>query len=211
MHPQINDLVYPVLSYGLVLKERLARGETLEIATEQGRLIGLLQSDTEARRFPDYGGDGPFLGIRYALVCWLDEIFVLGTPWGPRWNEQKLETALYSSNARAERFWQQAKLARSRPGGDALEAFFLCVMLGFRGAAREDLAGLRSWVDEAKAQLGKNVGGEWAPPAQGSLPTEIRPLRGHERLRRMLFTGGAVFLVMLCIAAIFFVIRTLSS
>lgn len=206
MHPQINDLVYPVLAYGLALKERLGRGETLEIATEQGRLIGLLQSDTEARRFPDYGGDGPFLGIRYALVCWLDEIFILGTPWGSRWNEQKLETALYASNARAERFWQQAKLARSRPGGDAMEAFFLCVMLGFRGAAREDLAGLRAWVDEARAQLGKGTSAEWAAPAQGSLPTEIRPLRGRDRLRRMLLTGGAALLIIVFISAIYFVI-----
>lgn len=209
MHPQINDLVYPVLAYGLVLKDCLGRGENLEIATEQGRLIGLLQNDTEARRYPDYGGDGPFLGIRYALVCWLDETFILGTSWGSRWNEQKLETALYATNARAERFWQQAKLARSRPGGDAMEAFFLCVMLGFRGAAREDLAGLRAWVDEARAQLTKSGATDWAPPAQGSLPTEIRPLRGRDRMRKMLITGGVVSLVILFLSALYFVIRTM--
>jgi type VI secretion system protein ImpK len=209
MHALINDLVYPVLTYGLLLKERLDRGETLDLATEQSRLIGLLQSDTEARRYPEYGGDGSFLGIRYALVCWLDEIFILGSSWEKRWNENKLETALYGTNVRAEKFWSQAKFARTRSGGDALEAFFLCVMLGFRGAAREDLVGLRAWIDEAKAQFGKGSGAEWSAPSQGNLPTEIRPLRGRDRLRRMLIMTGTAVLVMAGVGATFLIVRSL--
>jgi len=194
MQPQINDLVYPVLSYGLALKERLDKGEALDLAAEQGRLIGLLQADAEARRVPDYGGDGPFLGIRYALVCWLDEVFIMGTTWGGRWNEGKLETALYGTNARAVAFWNQAKLARVRPSGDAQEVFFLCVMLGFRGAAREDLPGLKAWVEEAKAQLSRGAGAEWPAPPRGSAPVEVRPLHGRDRLRRMLVVGGVAAL-----------------
>ena len=209
MHAKINDLVYPVLSYGLVLKERLERGDPLNIADEQGRLVGLLQSDTEARRLPEYGGDGAYLGIRYALVCWLDEVFILHSTWGREWNENKLETALYGTNNRAEKFWSQAKLARSRPGSDSFEAFFLCVMLGFRGAAREDLDGLRTWVNEAKTQIAKSGVSEWTAPPQGNLPSDIQPLRGRNKFRRMLITAGATLLVLACIGGAYGMLHAL--
>lgn len=206
MQPQINDLVYPVLSYGLSLKERLDRGEALDLPAEQGRLIGLLQGDAEARRVPDYGGDGPFLGIRYALVCWLDEMFILGSTWGQRWTESKLETALYGTNARAVAFWNQAKLARVRPSGDAQEVFFLCVMLGFRGAAREDLPGLKAWVEEAKAQLSRGAAVEWVAPPRGNSPTDARPLHGRDRLRRALILGGIASLAIAALGLVYVII-----
>ena len=209
MHATINDLVYPVLSYGLVLQERLERSEPLSLPDEQGRLVGLLQSDTEARRYPEYGGDGNYAGIRYALVCWLDEMFVLHSSWGSKWNENKLETALYASNARAERFWQQAKIARSRPGTDSFEAFFLCVMLGFRGAARDDLNGLHAWVDDAKAVIAKGGGSEWKAPAQGNLPSDIQPLRGRDKFRRMLIAAGATLLLLACIGGAYLISKNL--
>src|SRR5262245_6770081 len=106
MRKEIADLVYPVFSYALRVKEQLARGESPSLSREQAALKGLLKSDNEARRWSDYSGEhsvstsvagrgsSAFLGIRYALVCWLDEIFILDSPWRQEWNENKLETAL---------------------------------------------------------------------------------------------------------------------
>ena len=73
MHPQINDLVYPVLSYGLVLQERLGRGEALEIATEQGRLIGLLQSDIASYlvQAPKWTPKLPYAGASFRMTDFL--------------------------------------------------------------------------------------------------------------------------------------------
>ena len=90
MREEIANLVHPVFQHGLRLKDRLARGEgaDLDMATELSALKGLLLSDLEAHRIPDYGGDrtsdysttggrtmdgGPrssdsYRGIRYALV-----------------------------------------------------------------------------------------------------------------------------------------------
>src|SRR5947209_13972033 len=109
----------------------------------------MLLTESEARRHPDFGGEGerpaqtpaseaapagrPFLGVRYALACWLDELLILNSPWSAAWNERKLEAALYGTNDRAWKFWEQAELAAARPTTDALEGFFLCVVLGFRG------------------------------------------------------------------------------
>src|SRR5439155_11845235 len=113
-----------------------------DFATAQNELQGLLQSASQAQRWADFGGDrtsgdsivrDQFLGIRYALVCWLDEIFILDSPWKDQWSERSLEIDLYNSRERAWKFWEQADNASARPTTDALEVFFLCVMLGFRG------------------------------------------------------------------------------
>jgi type VI secretion system protein ImpK len=203
MQEQIIDLVYPVIAFGLEVKDRLARGEKLDLKTEQGHFRGLLQSDLEAKRFPEFGGDGHFLGIRFALVCWLDEIFTLDVApaspewWKRAWNEAKLETELYGTTDRYVLFWRQAREARQRPTSDAIEAYFLCVMLGFRGQAVEDPAGLVQWVQEIKGQIKKSLGKPWEGPPGFDPPTNVPPLRGHEQLRRMLITAGVTFLIVL--------------
>lgn len=150
MQEDIANLVHPTLNYALKLRDRLEQGEAVDLETEQGKLRGLLLTEIEARRWPDYGGDthgagsdlsgeetrptgDEFLGIRYALACWIDELFILYSPVEKDWNERKLEGELYGSNDRAWKFWRQAEMALSRPRSDALEVFFLCVLMGFRG------------------------------------------------------------------------------
>src|SRR4051812_6771333 len=122
MREEIANLVHPVLARGLDLRDRLLSGEGPPFDAEQSALIGLLLGEREARRWPEFGGDDPsaksgpwsvvggpsekaaggeqelFLGARYALACWLDETFILDTPWSQRWNEYKLEVRLYASN-----------------------------------------------------------------------------------------------------------------
>ena len=56
-----------------------------------------------------HGGRSEFLGIRYALTCWLDEMLI-EAGWR-EWDENKLESALYRTNIRYGNFWQQARLA----------------------------------------------------------------------------------------------------
>src|SRR5262249_7301605 len=122
MNADIANIMDRILLCGLDLKERLAKGEKLDLALEQAQLRTLLKSESEARRWPDYGGDHPmggssigrertggFLGIRYALASWLDEVFISDSPWASEWVEQLLEYELYRSRLRAERFWEQAR------------------------------------------------------------------------------------------------------
>src|SRR4051794_28497599 len=159
MRKEIADLVYPVINYALQLKRRVDRGEDVSLSHEQAQLKGLLKGEAAARRWPEYAGDAPaggfddsgrgsteyFLGIRYALACWLDEIFILDSPWKAEWNERSLETALDGHRDRAWKFWAQTRKAEARPEKDALEVFFLCVMLGFRGGLRDGPDALRTW------------------------------------------------------------------
>ena len=105
MREETAGLVHGVFRHGLDLKDRLAGGASPSLATEQAMLMRLLEGTPEAKgpSDPQVAAD-----VRYALVCWLDELFVDETPWGGQWNERKLEVALYGTNDRAWRFWERA-------------------------------------------------------------------------------------------------------
>jgi type VI secretion system protein ImpK len=223
MREDIANLVHPVLSYGLRLKERVARGEAGDMDTEQATLKGLLLGEMEARRVADYGGErgsvdqstiggrgmgmdagrrgDAFLGIRYALVCWLDEIFIIDSPWSQEWNEHKLESMLYGSNDRAWAFWEQARKAESRPGGDAMEVFFLCVMLGFRGEYRDQPDRLQAWHVATQARLAKSQGQEMQLPPELDPPVFVPPRYWRDRMQRMVVVAAVVALCLIPVVA----------
>jgi type VI secretion system protein ImpK len=218
MQEELANLVYPVISRALDLKDRLARGELAHLDAEQAALKGLLLTELEARRWVDFGGEeerapsravrphgteeqperpATFLGARYALVCWLDELFIVHSVWGEEWNERKLEVALYGSNERAWKFWEQARLAETRPTTDALEAFFLAVTLGFRGELRDQHERLRAWVVANQARLTRVGPDDWPHPPELDPPVNVPPLRGRDRLGRAFYFGGLALLVVL--------------
>jgi type VI secretion system protein ImpK len=226
MRDEIANTVYPVLLHGMDLRARLESGAMPDLNLEQLELKRLLGSELESRRFADYGGDSmagasvggarpatggrsgeTFLGIRYALTCWLDEIFILDSPWSTEWNERKLEAALYGTNDRAWKFWDQAKRAETQPGGDALEVFFLCVILGFRGDLREEPNRLEAWVAGTQIRVARSLGQEWTNPSELHPATNVPPLRGRERLRWMVLLAGAALLVLIPLTTLLLVYR----
>ena len=221
MRDRIAQLVHPVLAHGLQLRSRLERGEQTNLEQEQAILKDLLLSEFESLRWAEFGGDaanraaaptGPaseaetldgrqhtadhFLGIRYLLACWLDELFSNDSQWGTCWNERKLEMELYGTNDRAWKFWDQAATARSRPGTDALEVAYLCVSLGFRGKHRGDADQLRTWLNSAKRRLGRVDDAHWKAAAEEVRPAEVPPLEGRRKLHRMALTAWVALLVL---------------
>jgi type VI secretion system protein ImpK len=219
MRDEVAGLVYPVLSYGLRLRERLDRGEALLLETEQAALLGLLLSEEEARRWTEFGGeatdglrgraDGPsqahaerFLGIRYALTSWLDELFIADSSWSVQWTERKLEAALYATNDRAWRFWEQARLASTRPESDALEGYFLCVMLGFRGDLGDKPEQLDAWVAAARARILRGLVRGWPAPPSLEPSTRVPPLQGSHQLRTVVLAVGIGMLLLMPAIAI---------
>lgn len=229
MRDEIANLVHPVLSYGLELKQRLD-ADSPDLVQEQAALKALLLSDHEARRWAEYGGENApessmlggavratqserrpvehFLGIRYALVCWLDEIFI-DSRWRNEWNERKLED-LYGTNDRAWKFWDQARRAEGRAGTDSLEVFFLCVMLGFRGELRDQPERLRKWTDAALERVRRRQAQAWPAPPELQAPTNVPPRRGRAAFERMLVIWAAVVLLLAPVVA-FAVVRFFSQ
>jgi type VI secretion system protein ImpK len=183
MREEIAELVHPVVAQALDLRARLDRGERPDFAAEQAELRALLKTQNEAQRWPEYAGDGErFLGIRYALTCWADEVLI-DSPWEREWNERKLEEQLYFTNDRAFRFWQQADVAQARSGTDALEVFYLCVMLGFRGEGPPPPQTVAGWRDAVEEQLTRAQSKSWAGPQELQPDVYSAPRRGRDRLR----------------------------
>jgi type VI secretion system protein ImpK len=214
MQDKIARQVHQVLGTGLELKERLERGERPTFEVEHAKLKGLLLGDGELRYLTDYAGDAsgasqpssirtsvgglrgtePFLGIRYGLACWLDEVFIADSPWSALWAEQTLEVALYGgSSQRAWRFWEQAKKAEARPGADALEVYLWCVMLGFRGEPPPDLV---QWVEGVRKRVVAVRSKDFTLPPERDLPRHVAALRGRDRFGTMLRVAAGVAAVL---------------
>jgi type VI secretion system protein ImpK len=217
MREEIANLVYPVLTHGTRLKEKLANDDPPDFATAQKELLGLLQAAGHAQRLADFVGDKPqedsmrslkgdkFLGIRYAVVCWLDEIFILDSTWKDQWSEHSLEVELYKSRERAWKFWEQADWASARPTTDALEVFYLCVMLGFRGDKASKPEELHAWCERIKAQIDQGADPDFHLPVEGQPRTYVPVLSGTRRLQNMLVVAG-VALLLLVPALMFFLV-----
>jgi type IV/VI secretion system ImpK/VasF family protein len=225
MREEIAALVHPVIAHGLRLKERLDNGAQTSLAAEQAALTGKLQ-DPQGQRWPDFAGDAAsievtrlggervggerFLGARYALVCWLDELFILqvaNREWASAWNEKKLEEALYRTNDRAWKFWEQARRSEARAGADALEVFYLCALLGFRGDLVNRLDRLQIWRHTVDERLGLGEGAEWASPPALKPVTNVPALRGRERFQQLLLAACVALGLLIPVTTFFLVSR----
>jgi type IV/VI secretion system ImpK/VasF family protein len=226
MQPEIANVVHAVLGHGLHLKQLADDRVAFDLDQEQAGLKKLLLSDAEAQRLTEYGGEmgadtarglargqppaarrwgEQFLGVRYLLVCWLDEIMV-DSPCGQQWNERKLETALYGTNDRAEAFWEQARRAEGRVGTDASEVCHLCVMLGFRGMLRGQPEQLQRWIATVRARIARGREEECPLPPEVEPRINVPPRRGRQRLQRLVL-AWSVLLLLLIPVGVFYAVR----
>ncbi len=230
MRKEIADFVFPVLRAAIEYKEGLRSNESVwrsRFGECQKKLLALLLAPVPDSlradvlgdpRSTDTAGAGTltaFLGIRYALACWLDDIFILDSVWNEQWNANKMEYALYKLNKRNTEFWEQAQRSQSRPTRDALEVYYLCVMLGFRGKMSEKPIELNSWRDAVQIQLTEPEDRVYVPP-QGLVvpPTVDKTLIGTQKLQTWLkrFTiASAIALAVVAAIAVFTVAPLLSQ
>ncbi|HTN75682.1 MAG TPA: DotU family type IV/VI secretion system protein [Pirellulaceae bacterium] len=222
MNIRCSRLAQSVISYGLELFDRVEQGLPVNLDREQTIIKDLLLAEDSSDRDEGNSPSGfegilnarpttsKFLGIRYALVCWLDELFTVRSGWEKEWNEHKLEIELYGSNDRAWKFWEQAKVAQTRASSDAFEVYYVCVMLGFRGALTDQPEKLEAWVAAARQRLGHVIEPQWS--IGGELPpvTLVPPLRGAAKLRQMALTAWVAILALAPLTA-FYVVHRLAQ
>jgi type VI secretion system protein ImpK len=208
---QLSNLVYPVITQALSLKEKLDAGEAVDVPAEKVNLLKLIRGDGRAVGSTEYFGDGEFLGARYALACWVDELFILhcnptsiNPPVPNQWQKTKiLEDEIFGTARAAQKFWEQldivlghpnvAAKARITPGSDVVETFFLCVILGFRGTHFENPAKVREYVDEMRPRVTRTT--PWSTPRELGVKTNVEPLLGRAVLRRVVVIYGSAALL----------------
>ena len=185
MTPKFAEAVDPVFLQVLGLLDRIGRDQNPSPQEERLKIRGWLD---QAQAILGQSQDWQF--AKYALVAWIDEVLI-EAPWEGRgwWNENALEVDLFNTRLCNEQFYVKAKEASALSRRDALEVFYGCVVLGFRGLYRDPMAAavlaeprglppdLETWARQTAMaiQLGQgrppiadsSVAGEGAPPLEG--------------------------------------------
>jgi type VI secretion system protein ImpK len=179
MKPEFSKAVDPVFSHVLGLLEQIERGESLTVNDERVRICSRLE---KAESLLGQGQDWQL--AKYALVSWIDDLLI-DAEWEGRdwWRENALEIAIFNTRLRHEQFYMRAQEAASLPKKDALEVFYLCVVLGFRGLYRDPIAAaalteprqlppdLESWAKQTAMAIQL---GQGRPPVSSA----SEPIRG---------------------------------
>jgi type VI secretion system protein ImpK len=129
MSPQFSSIVDPIFLKVIALMDRVDRNEVNSPDWERQAL------ETAIREAEAQASDaGAWNLAKYALASWIDDLLI-ASPWRGHdwWESNSLEFALFKSRDRATKFFVKAKEAAELPRRDALEVFYLCVVLGFRG------------------------------------------------------------------------------
>jgi len=133
MTPRFAQAVDPIFLATLDLVDRINRSATISVQDERVRLRELFDH-AEAM----LGAAPEWQLAKYALVSWIDELLV-DLPWSGRewWSNNVLEVELFNTRLCNERFFVRGKEASALASRDALEVFYDCVLLGFRGLYRD--------------------------------------------------------------------------
>jgi type VI secretion system protein ImpK len=125
--------------------------------------------------------DDEIAEARYALVAFIDDRVLKESSWVGRdeWMSNPLQLQLFREYAAGENFFRRMKALaqRGRPYL-ALEAYYLCLALGFVGAVGTGAAATapRAYADSARAQLLREGGASQIAP--NAIPVERhRPQR----------------------------------
>jgi type VI secretion system protein ImpK len=133
MNPKFAQAVDPIFLYVLALLDRISRDQRLSPQEERLRIRTLIdQAEAEL------GAGGQWKLAKYAVVSWVDEMLV-DALWDGRewWSNNVLEVDLFNTRQCNEQFFINAQEASKQSGRDALEVYYVCVILGFRGLYHE--------------------------------------------------------------------------
>lgn len=203
MSPEFSAAVDPVFTEVLAVIDEIEAGQTPSPEDVNTRVRGLIdQAENRLGQRPDWEL------AKYALAAWVDDVLI-EAPWdGRRWWEQnRLEFQLFRTAEAFTNFYLQSKKATELPRKDALEVFYVCVVLGFRGlygdpeatAHAEDF-GLPRSLDEWARRTSMSIQlGQGRPPLieQGRPGTGAPPLEG-----KYLLIGSALFCVLMLAIAL---------
>jgi type VI secretion system protein ImpK len=217
MTPRFASKIDPIFEHVLTLLERAEDGHDPDPMVEQ-EAIGKRLADAEA-----------FLGeteewklAKFAMVSWIDEILVHGCTWkhGEWWHQNLLEGQhfkvegtdnFFQVNVAAQEFFNRARQAAGLARKDALEVYYIAVILGFRGIyGQKDLnpqtyglpGTLPQWLKTTAAAIQL---GQGRPP----IPRVPRAAHGAKALKgRLEFLGALVwFLLFATVATVLFVMQ----
>jgi type VI secretion system protein ImpK len=131
------SVVDPIILTVLDLLKRIGGGKSIDYEHEHQRLRDLIN-----RADAQMGDNEEWELAKYALVAWTDDVLI-ETPWegAQWWYDNPLEVKFFRTRQAYSRFYTMAREAESLPQKNALEVFYVCVVLGFRGLYKNPTPG----------------------------------------------------------------------
>jgi type IV/VI secretion system ImpK/VasF family protein len=198
MTPELAIAIDGVFIQMADLLARIDRKDTVDRSHERSLLLGRMQQAGAAMTARE---DWPY--VHYALVAWIDDV-LSDVEWQGRdsWAYYRLEFEFFHTREADVRFFMKADEVSTRGLLDALEVYYVCVQLGFRGFFREADAvprakelglpqSLLEWLKRTALRIRRAPD---RPPlaVDRAIPGTQRHLHGRTRLRRrMRATLGA--------------------
>ena len=161
MNARFLRSIDPIFEFGTSLIVRIEKNEPIDVQIEQSHVLKLF-AEVDAV----HGNSQSWQLAKYALAVWIDEICIT-LPWSGAdwWQSHVLEMEFFRTRLCNVRFFELAKQAATLQDRQALEVFYGCVILGFRGmystpnALNEDQDGsrypttLEHWMTEVSSFL----------------------------------------------------------
>jgi type VI secretion system protein ImpK len=198
----MSDAIYWPSAPALILATQLPTAGSLPAPHDlRQRITDVLDRMVGAARA---GGvpEAEIAEARYALVAFIDEQ-ILKSSWAGRveWMNQPLQLVLYREVTAGENFFARMRALLNHGGHEsALEIYYLCLALGFRGAygISGNAAALASFADAARERIVSRL-----PSAAKLSPSAVprdraRAARGDR--------GALVGLVVGCVVVVLFVV-----
>lgn len=127
MTPEFAAPVNRVFDSVLDLIDRIERHERPDLGEEKK----LIRMDLDALAGSKSGARIEELELtRRALIYWVDEVLTLANP---DWKDMTLEFDYFAEKNRAWRFYEYGERAARSSSPDVIEAWYLCLVLGFEG------------------------------------------------------------------------------
>ncbi|MFT5299929.1 MAG: type VI secretion system protein ImpK [Mariniblastus sp.] len=178
MTPKHSLTVDPVFLHVLDLLDRIAEGEDPNPNEEHVQIRALLDQGESI-----VGSGEEWELTKYAMVSWIDEVLVTSS-WAHRdwWGNNVLEVEFFNTRLCNEQFFINAKKASRLASRDALEVYYICVIMGFQGLYQDPTiaamlveqhqlpADLLAW----KRQTAMSIRLGQGRPAMGGVQREIR-------------------------------------
>lgn len=179
MTPGFAQAVDPIFLHVLGLLDRIQQGEQPAPQDERLRVRALIdQGEALVGTGPEWDA------AKYALASWADEMLI-DAPWEGHswWSNNALEVELFQTRSCFDRFFIRGQEVTTLARRDALEVYYVCVVLGFRGLYRDpEMASsliqnyglppdLESWAKQAAMAVRLGQG-------RPALPSPIREVTG---------------------------------
>lgn len=207
MSPDFARAVDPVFLSVLRAWERIEQHADVSPSALQNQLLRGIEDADDRLRDTSYSEAWQL--ARYAICAWIDDLLTHRTWKGAQWWENnKLEFQFFKSNDAGTMFFQKAQEAQRITNRDAIEVFYIAVVLGFKG-----LYGVNDSKYAAQSYDLPPTREEWARRAASMLsvrPTR-RPVAGTPIAAagappldsRLTLVGAALCLLMLTVMAVF--------